>query len=93
MTGNEVTAAILVALGCLLLFWRSRRRFSRLNGFGIEQFPNHWRMLTSTGFDFALFSVGTTLIAIAALILLFGEHEVILAIFVAGLAVSQFKSN
>ena len=93
MTENEVTAAILVALGCLLIFWRSRRKFIRLNSNGIEQFPSHWSMLTSTGFDFMLFCVGTTAMAISALILVFAEQQVIPAFLIFLVVVYQFRST
>ena len=92
MTENEVTAAVWLVGGCVLLFWRSRRKFSRLNSNGIEQHPSHLKMLTSTGLDLMLFSVGTAAMAISALILLLFEQQAILAFLISVAAIYQFRS-
>lgn len=93
MTEYEVTASVWLAVGGALLFWRSRRKFIRLNSNGIEQFLSHWSMLASTGFDFILFSVGTTAMAISALILVFAEQQVIPAFLIFLVVVYQFRST
>lgn len=93
MTENEVAAAILGALGCLLIFWRSRRKFTRLNGNGIEQFPSHWSMLASTVIDLMLFCVSTIAIATSALILVFAERQVVPAFLISLVVLYQFRST
>ena len=92
MTEYEVSALIWLIAGSILIFWRSRRKFSRLNSNGIEQFPSHWNMLSATGLDFMLFSVGTAAMAISALILLLFEQQAILAFLISLAVIYQFRS-
>jgi hypothetical protein len=92
MTEHEVTATIWLVVGGLLLFWRSRRKFYRLNCHGIEQFPKHLKMLTARAFDLLLFASGTASLCISALILLFVEYQVIPAGLIATVIAYQFLS-
>ena len=49
-------------------------------------------MLTSTGLDLMLFSVGTAAMAISALILLLFEQRAILAFLISVAVIYQFRS-
>ena len=92
MTEYEVRALIWLIAGSILLFWRSRRKFYRQNCLEIEQHPSHLKMLTSTGLDLMLFSVGTAAMAISALILLLFEQRAILAFLISVAVIYQFRS-
>lgn len=92
MTDDEITALICLVAGLLLLFWRGRRKFLRLNSCGVEQFPNYFSKVASSIFDHILFGFGTAFIGASSLILMhIGRYYSVF--FVVVLLAYQFRPN
>ena len=73
MNSTDFYCLLLVVAGVALVYWSRRRRFVRINQFGVEQFPSYGRKVISNTADGILLIIGISLIGAAGLILL-AEH-------------------
>lgn len=61
---TETTLLIIVMLvgGCVCLLWRGKRRFKRLNQFGVEQFSSYGHKIRAMVLDVLLLGAGIGLL-------------------------------
>lgn len=67
------TGTILVVVGGVLGIWRRKRKFDRLNAFGVEQFSSYWGKLGSRTKD-GLLGFGSLLLFSAGLLILASHY-------------------
>jgi hypothetical protein len=58
MTGNILWVVLLMFFGALLLYWRKKRKFDRLNKHGIEVFGSYLEKAKADVFNYLLLWVG-----------------------------------
>jgi len=73
MNDIDISMAAMVAVGVILLLWKSKRRFGRLNQYGIEKFSTFRQKIGAHIFDGALRLSGFVLLGTAAM-MFFVEH-------------------
>lgn len=61
MTGDLV-ALLLLAIGGVFLFASKRRRFDRINKYGVERFPSFWASLRGRSGGYILAGAGVMLV-------------------------------
>ncbi len=83
-------SAALLLLGALLLLWRKKRKFERLNEHGIEVYSSFSKKLTGDGLDSLLLALGSASLAGGALLFIFFDQSIFswLALF-AFIAISN----
>lgn len=73
MSETDFYAGAMAVVGVVLLVWKSKRRFGRLNDLSIEQYSTFLQKIRAHLFDGLLYSVGFILLGTAA-ITFFVEH-------------------
>lgn len=73
MNEADFYVAGLTVVGIVLVFWKSKRRFDRLNHCGIEQYANISQKIGAKILDVMLYSIGFSFLVVAA-IAIFIEH-------------------
>lgn len=68
MDEPTVVISLSAIVGSICLIWRSKRRFSRLNQFGIEQFPSYTTKIFAISLETLLLGFGYGLLGAAALV-------------------------
>lgn len=71
MSEADVLIASCVAIGAMLILWKNKRQFGRLNQLGIEQFTSYRHKVAATALDVVLFSAGIGLLGAAGIVFLF----------------------
>lgn len=72
MSINVIDLGIILATtGIVLGLWKEKRKFNRVNAFGIEQFPSFTKKLIATMFDRLLYLVALVLLGVGLFILAF----------------------
>ncbi len=64
MSSVELIAVVMVLVGAALIYVSRRRRFQRINAYGVEQFPSYGRKLTGKFGDAVLLALGVMLACI-----------------------------
>ena len=83
MTDVDLSAWFMAGIGGILLLWQRRRRFKRLNQYGVEQFSSFTQKIGSRILDGALQGLGFLLVAGSAILLLLeNTHTIPLSAFV-----------
>lgn len=70
MSETDLLIAVCVTSGIMLILWRNKRQFGRLNQTGIEQFTSYRQKNTATALDVLLFSTGIGLLGAAGIVFL-----------------------
>ncbi len=70
MSETDLLIAVCVTSGIMLILWRSKRQFGRLNQLGIEQFTSYRQKVAATALDVLLFSAGIGLLGAAGIVFL-----------------------
>ncbi len=73
MSETDIYTAVLTVVGIVLVAWKSKRRFDRVNQLGIEQYANYSQKIGAKILDGILYSVGFVFLVTAA-IAFFIEH-------------------
>ncbi len=73
MSETDIYTAALAVVGIVLVVWKSKRRFDRLNQLGIEQYENFSQKIGAKILDGILYSAGFVFLVTAA-ISFFIEH-------------------
>lgn len=73
MSDIDTYIVLLSVVGIALLFWKGKRRFSRLNQFGIEQYASYRHKVGTKIPDGLLYFIGFMLLGMAG-ITFFIEH-------------------
>ena len=73
MSETDFYAGAMAVVGVVLLVWKSKRRFGRLNDLSIEQYSTFLQKIRAHLFDGLLYFVGFVLLGSAA-ITFFVEH-------------------
>lgn len=68
MSETDVLITVSAIFGCACLFWRGKRRFSRLNQLGVEQFSSYTNKILATSLEILLLGFGYGLLGAAALV-------------------------
>ena len=73
MSEIDIYTALLAVFGIVLLFWKGKRRFGRLNQLGIERYASYGQKVGVKLLDGFLYSIGFVFLVTAA-ITFFVEH-------------------
>lgn len=73
MSETDIYTAVLTVVGIVLVVWKSKRRFDRLNQLGIEQFANFSQKVGARVLDGILYAIGLVFLVTAAIVF-FIEH-------------------
>ena len=73
MSGADLYVVGLTVVGIVLVFWKNKRRFDRLNQLGIERYPSFGQKIGAKFVDGVLYSFGFVFLVTAA-IAFFIEH-------------------
>lgn len=68
MSETDVLIAGSAIVGLMLIVWRNKRQFSRLNQFGIEQFASYAHKVRATALEVCLLGTGIGLLGTAAIV-------------------------
>lgn len=68
MNKSDLLILLSVAVGGFLLIWNNKRRFNRLNQFGIEQFANYQQKVGARFLDVLMLGGGYGLLGAASII-------------------------
>lgn len=68
MNKSDLLILLSVAVGGFLLIWNNKRRFNRLNQFGIEQFANYQQKVGARFLDVLMLGGGYGLLGAATFI-------------------------
>ena len=71
MTEMDVLIGTSAVVGLLLIYWGKKRKFSRLNQLGIEQFSSYGQKIGAMTLDALLLGGGFGLLGIAGIVCLF----------------------
>ena len=71
ISASVLVGAILFAVGALLALWTRKRRFDRINDFGVERFTSYWGKLRARSVDWVVGLAGIILLSAGVLILAF----------------------
>ena len=67
MNETDIYTVALSVVGIILIFWKSKRRFDRLNQLGIEQYADFGQKIGAKILDGILYSFGFVFLATAAI--------------------------
>lgn len=70
MSETDLLIAVCVTSGIMLILWKNKRQFGRLNQLGIEQFTSYRQKVAATALDVLLFSAGIGLLGAAGIVFL-----------------------
>lgn len=93
MAETDVYIVVSATVGLILIIWKNKRQFNRLNQLGIEQFRSYGHKIIATAFDVMLFGTGIGLLGAAVVGYLVEYAQPLVAVIFLFLIIGFFEAD